>query len=133
MPYGATIAKQSTKGRFPCMLLPCRRPKEHASYDIRLTERLNLVVRLRVSSFSDFLTTFSIDEEEFHSKLTQFLYSPSGSKYRTNFHFNDNIECGQMSPNVTVCTYVQRPLQLFWFFVVLYTVVRNKILFIVRI
>lgn len=46
----------------------------------------------------------SMDADLFNEKLTQYLYSPSGGKYRHLFNFkNDsNLECGQSAPHVAV-------------------------------
>ena len=43
-----------------------------------------------------------LPEEEFNLKLTQFLYSPSGSKYRFLFKYKDDIICGKSAPEVLV-------------------------------
>ena len=70
------------------------------------------------TTFPDVLTAFNVDHSEFYSRLTQFLFSPSGSKYRTNFHFKSNITCGQDSPSVLVSMrdiiFIFTVLVLFW-------------------
>lgn len=52
----------------------------------------------------DFFETFHVNQTEFYFRLTQFLFSPTGAKYRTNFQFDQNIICGQISPNVQLST-----------------------------
>eukprot|EP00092_Neocalanus_flemingeri_P040503 GFUD01044108.1.p1 GENE.GFUD01044108.1~~GFUD01044108.1.p1 ORF type:complete len:1044 (-),score=198.42 GFUD01044108.1:97-3228(-) len=44
----------------------------------------------------------NITEEYFLKKLTQFLYSPRGAKYKNQFKFSSNLECGQLAPSVLV-------------------------------
>jgi len=44
----------------------------------------------------------NISEEYFLKKLTQFLYSPRGAKYKTQFKFSNQLECGQLAPSVLV-------------------------------
>ncbi|XP_069951253.1 patched domain-containing protein 3-like [Cherax quadricarinatus] len=42
-------------------------------------------------------------EEEFLDQLSQFLFSPNGSPYRSrNFRFSSNLNCTQMAPTVTI-------------------------------
>ncbi len=45
-----------------------------------------------------------ISSEFFHEKLTQYLYSPSGGRYRHLFKFENDtlLECGQSAPKVLV-------------------------------
>ena len=38
--------------------------------------------------------------EELFYRLTQFLYSSSGAKYRKNFHFESSLKCGLQSPHI---------------------------------
>eukprot|EP00095_Tigriopus_kingsejongensis_P012251 snap_masked-scaffold472_size162276-processed-gene-0.4 protein:Tk12251 transcript:snap_masked-scaffold472_size162276-processed-gene-0.4-mRNA-1 annotation:"hypothetical protein DAPPUDRAFT_306990" len=52
----------------------------------------------------DFFETFHVNNTEFYFRLTQFLFSPNGAKYRTNFQFDQNIICGQESPSVMLST-----------------------------
>jgi len=44
----------------------------------------------------------NISEDYFLQKLTQFLYSPRGAKYKTQFKFSSNLQCGQLAPSVLV-------------------------------
>ena len=44
----------------------------------------------------------NITEEYFLQKLTQFLYSPRGAKYKTQFKFSSNLHCGDLAPSVLV-------------------------------
>ena len=46
----------------------------------------------------------NVTDIEFFYRLTQFLYSPSGSKYRKNFHFGSNLVCGLNSPPIKLST-----------------------------
>ena len=36
----------------------------------------------------------NLQEEFFMRKLTQFLFSPRGAKYKNQFKFSDSLECG---------------------------------------
>lgn len=46
-------------------------------------------------------------EDFFNEKLTQYLFSPSGGKYRHHFKFENHtqLKCGQIAPKVIVSTY----------------------------
>jgi len=46
----------------------------------------------------------NIEENFFRSKLSQFLFSPPGAKYRLNFKFADELKCGQPAPRILVST-----------------------------
>ena len=43
-------------------------------------------------------------EKEFRGKLSQFLFSPSGAKYKPQFKFSGELQCGKDSPPVIVST-----------------------------
>ena len=44
----------------------------------------------------------ALTEEFFMGKLTQFLFSPRGARYKTQFKFSSALECGSGSPRVLV-------------------------------
>ena len=54
-----------------------------------------------VESFKDIE---NMDDDLFNKKLTQYLYSPSGGKYRHLFKFKNNtkLACGQTAPKPEV-------------------------------
>jgi len=41
-----------------------------------------------------------LNETQFHNKLTQFLFSPRGGKYRGQFKFESDLVCGKKSSNI---------------------------------
>ena len=43
-----------------------------------------------------------LSEEDFHQKLTQFLFSPRGGQHRQKFKFSENqtLTCGETSPRM---------------------------------
>ena len=43
-----------------------------------------------------------LEEEEFSRYLTQYLFSPSGSRFQPNFQFSSPLQCGQPAPPVLV-------------------------------
>ena len=43
-----------------------------------------------------------MQSEEFESRMTQFLFSPSGSKHRLLVNFNSSLTCGQPAPELEV-------------------------------
>ena len=43
-----------------------------------------------------------LDDNLFHEKLSHFLFSPSGAKYRIMFKFAEALECGEPAPRVLV-------------------------------
>ena len=45
-----------------------------------------------------------LTKEQFSNRLTQFLFSPKGARYRMLFRFNDTLTCGQPSPEVQMFT-----------------------------
>ena len=58
-----------------------------------------------VDNFVDSLEDLdNIDDEKFNEKLTQFLFSPSGGRYRHLFAFEDEVSltCGKPAPKVVV-------------------------------
>ena len=48
------------------------------------------------------LPSHRIEEEEFSQLLTQYLFSPSGSRYQPNFQFSSDLVCGQPAPPILV-------------------------------
>lgn len=44
----------------------------------------------------------NITEEYFLEKLTQFLFSPRGAKYKNQFKFSSKLSCGKLAPSVLV-------------------------------
>ena len=44
----------------------------------------------------------SLDEDMFHEKLSHFLFSPMGAKYRIMFKFEGDLVCGEPAPRVLV-------------------------------
>merc|ERR1711962_323709 len=48
------------------------------------------------------LPAHPVEEEEFNKLLTQFLFSPSGSRYQPNFQFSSPLVCGQPAPPILV-------------------------------
>ena len=44
-----------------------------------------------------------LDEELFKTRLTQFLFSPNGSRFRMLFRFDGNMKCGIPAPEIQVC------------------------------
>ena len=49
-----------------------------------------------------------LSEEDFKLKLTQYLFSPGGSKYRALFKYKEDIKCGKSAPDILVGIYVSR-------------------------
>ena len=43
-----------------------------------------------------------LSEEDFDFRLTQFLYSPKGSRYRPLFRYKEEIQCGKNAPDILV-------------------------------
>ena len=61
------------------------------------------------TQFKDFLSYDNpnfdwadLDEDLFHEKLSHFLFSPMGAKYRIMFKFARPLECGKPAPRVLV-------------------------------
>ncbi|TRY61569.1 hypothetical protein TCAL_14942 [Tigriopus californicus] len=54
-----------------------------------------------VSQFED-ANLITSDTGLFQRRLTQFLFSPSGSKYRLLFHYSEPVQCGKPSPNISM-------------------------------
>lgn len=52
----------------------------------------------------DLFTAFNVSNTEFYERLTQYLFSPKGSKYRKNFMFDSSIQCGIASPPILLST-----------------------------
>lgn len=50
------------------------------------------------------LDSKNVSDPELYYRLTQFLYSSSGAKYRKNFHFESSLVCGSESPNIKLST-----------------------------
>ena len=48
------------------------------------------------------LPSHPMEEEEFSQLLTQYLFSPSGSRYQPNFQFSSPLVCGQPAPPILV-------------------------------
>ena len=44
----------------------------------------------------------NLDEDMFHEKLSHFLFSPMGAKYRIMFKFEGDLVCGEPAPRVLV-------------------------------
>ena len=42
-----------------------------------------------------------LSEDFFMEKLTQFLFSPRGAKYKNQFKFSSSLECGSKGKNVS--------------------------------
>ena len=61
----------------------------------------NYMIQNYVKSFEQIE---ALDQEIFDEKLTQYLYSPSGGKYRKLFQFENktSLQCGQVAPKVVV-------------------------------
>ena len=59
-----------------------------------------------------------LDNTLFSSSLTQFLYSPTGAKYRTGFKFSEDLKCGNSSPEILLSeiTYTHRQVQVMLFY-----------------
>ena len=53
-------------------------------------------------------TLLDLSEEDFKLKLTQYLFSPGGSKYRALFKYKEDIKCGKSAPDILVGIYVSR-------------------------
>jgi len=53
-------------------------------------------------NFLDGESVLSMYEEEYHDKLTQFLYSPIGSKYRFFFTNDGVLTCGEPAPTTQI-------------------------------
>ena len=45
---------------------------------------------------------FRDDKNKFYKILTQFLFSPSGAKYRGNFNFMQDLVCGEAASEIMV-------------------------------
>ena len=43
----------------------------------------------------------NLNEDFFMEKLTQFLFSPGGAKYKNQFKFSSSLECGSRGKNVS--------------------------------
>jgi len=41
------------------------------------------------------------NENDFPKLLSEFLFSPDGARYKGDFNFVDNLECGSAAPNIT--------------------------------
>jgi hypothetical protein len=39
-----------------------------------------------------------LQHDWFQDQLTHFLFSPRGAKYRLNFQFQDELQCGKPAP-----------------------------------
>ena len=48
-------------------------------------------------------SVFDLPIDEFNFRLTQYLFSPSGSKYRLMFKYDSPISCGKPAPKILVC------------------------------
>ena len=48
----------------------------------------------------------NITDEYFQSKLSQFLFSPVGAKYRLNFLFEGELECGKPAPRWVILSFL---------------------------
>ena len=78
----------------------------------RLTEQTDIIddVDSWTGHFIDYVKVSSpagrfqgfphLNESEFHSKLTQFLFSPRGGKYRPQFKFEEDPVCGEKAPKI---------------------------------
>ena len=55
------------------------------------------------SSIDGQKTIFDLPIDEFNFRLTQYLFSPSGSKYRLMFKYDSPISCGKPAPKILVC------------------------------
>ena len=55
-----------------------------------------------VNQTHDFFDVFREDKSRFYSILTQFLFSPSGAKYRGNFNFMRELVCGEAASEILV-------------------------------
>ena len=44
----------------------------------------------------------NITPEYFHHKLSQFLHSPRGAMYKSQFQFSSDLKCGEPAPPVLV-------------------------------
>ena len=53
-------------------------------------------------NFDTQLPEVEMEVEEFESRLTQFLYSPTGSKHRLLLNFNTSLECGSPASKMEV-------------------------------
>ena len=53
-------------------------------------------------NFDAQLPEVEMEVEEFESRLTQFLYSPTGSKHRLLLNFNTSLECGSPASKMEV-------------------------------
>merc|ERR1719270_93837 len=50
------------------------------------------------------LDAHNVDPKDLFYRLTQFLYSSSGAKYRSSFHFASSLTCGIESPHINLST-----------------------------
>ena len=48
------------------------------------------------------LPQLPLAEDSFQAKLSQFMFSPRGGKYRQSFSFNGTLECGQPAPDLVL-------------------------------
>ena len=65
------------------------------------------------SSIDGQKTIFDLPIDEFNFRLTQYLFSPSGSKYRLMFKYDSPISCGKPAPKILVCKiYLLREFQI---------------------
>ena len=55
------------------------------------------------SSIDGQKTIYDLPIDEFNFRLTQYLFSPSGSKYRLMFKYDSPISCGKPAPKILVC------------------------------
>ena len=61
------------------------------------------LIRHLFSSIDGQKTIFDLPIDEFNFRLTQYLFSPSGSKYRLMFKYDSPISCGKPAPKILVC------------------------------
>ena len=61
------------------------------------TEKNNLV-----NATHGWFDVFREDKNKFYRILTQFLFSPSGAKYRGNFKFMQDLVCGEAASEILV-------------------------------
>lgn len=45
---------------------------------------------------------FNMSQEFFQEKLTQFIVSPGGARFRNQFNFDGDLSCGVAAPKVMV-------------------------------
>ena len=55
-----------------------------------------------VNETHGFFAVFQDDKDRFYKILTQFLFSPSGAKYRGNFNFMRELVCGEAASEILV-------------------------------